>query len=93
MKKTAQNSNLKYVTEKTFEKHMGSIARSIARIDSSLARHEQVMSAILKEIRAISEENKYFRQSIGSLYSDNSSHDRKIENLTMRVERLESKIK
>ena len=52
-------------------------------------RHGKVLEGILKEIKAIHEDNKYFRQSISSLNIDGSSYDRKIEDLTMRVEKLE----
>ncbi len=37
---------------------------------------------ILTEITAIHEDNKYFRQSISTLYSDGISYDKKIDNLT-----------
>jgi hypothetical protein len=81
----------KYVTEKTFEKHMGSIAKSFGRIDSSLERHEKVLIEILKQLKNINEESRYFRTSISNLNIEGSSYDRRIENLTLRVERLESK--
>ena len=53
----------------------------------------KVTEIILKEIRTIHEDNKYFRNSISSLNIDGSSYDRKIENLTIRVEKLELKQK
>ena len=64
---------------------MRSIARSFERIDG-------VLELITKELRAIHEDNKYFRQRISGLNSDGISYDRKIENLTVRVEKLEAKI-
>lgn len=76
----------KYVTEKTFERHMQAIAKSFDR-------HEKVLEKILERLELMNEDNKYFRQSVGTLYSDTSSHDRKIDRLTMRVDRLEAKIK
>ena len=57
-RKKAKRTVTKYVTEKTFEKHMQNIAKSFDL-------HEKVMQDILKEIRAIHEDNKYFRSSIG----------------------------
>lgn len=55
MKKVSKKTTEKYVTEKTFDKHMLAIAKSFARMN-------EVSEMILKEIRAIHEENKYFRQ-------------------------------
>ncbi len=55
MKKVAE----KYVTETTFEKHMNNIAKSFTR-------HEEIMGDILKELRQMHEENKYFRASISN---------------------------
>lgn len=75
MKNTPKKTAVKYVTEKTFEK--------------SMANHSEVMALILKEIKAIHEENKYFRENIFNLNSDGLSYNRKIENLTIRVEKLE----
>ncbi len=87
----------KYLTEKKFKKFEGSfdtsmraIAHSFAKVDENLAKHGKVLDILLKEVQAMHEDNKYFRQSVSTLYTDGSSHDRRIENLTMRVERLES---
>ncbi len=91
MKKTGKNTATGYITETTFEKHMRSIANSFARVNNALELHGKVLEEILKKIRNIHEDNKYFRESISSLYSDGSSYDRRIEDLTLRVERLESK--
>lgn len=74
----------KYVTESTFERHMRSIAKSFAD-------NAEVMALILKEIRTIHEDNKYFRESISNLYGGVAKHDRKINNLDIRVGKLESK--
>ncbi|MCX6755097.1 MAG: hypothetical protein NT068_00960 [Candidatus Nomurabacteria bacterium] len=82
MKKVVKKTTEKYVTEKTFEKSMQSIAKSFENQD-------RVLDIIVKELRNIHEDNKNFRQSISSLDRDNSYNDRRIENLTMRVEKLE----
>lgn len=91
MKKMVKKESGKYVTESTFEKHMASIAKSFARVEESLKNQNLVTEMILKEIKAIHEGNKYFRDSISNLNTDGLSYDRKIENLTARVEKLESK--
>ena len=86
MKKTSRKTTEKYVTEKTFERHMQSVAKSFAD-------NAEVMALILKEIRSIHEDNKNFRESISSLNIDGLSYHRKIENLTLRIEKVESKLK
>jgi len=83
---------VKYVTEKTFnafENRFDSSARATAK---SFADTAEVMALILKEIRAIHEDNKYFRESILTLNTDGSSYDKRISGLDVRVEKIESKI-
>jgi len=63
----------------------------VAGILTQLQNINKVTEIMLKEIRAIHEDNKYFRSSISNLNIDGSSYDRKIENLTIRVEKLELK--
>lgn len=93
MEKRIKKTTEKYVTEKTFEKSMRSIAGSFSRVDVSLEMHGKVLQEILKEIKTIHEENKYFRQSISNLNIDGLSYDRRIDNLSVRLEKLESKSK
>ena len=54
---------------------------------------QEVTQIMLKEITAIHEDTKSFRQNISTLYTDHLSYDRKINNLTVRVEKLEVKTK
>ncbi len=86
MKKAIKKAEGGYVTEKTFERHMQSIARSFAD-------NAEVMALILKEIKAIHEDHKDFRLSIGNLYSENLSRDKTIDNLDVRVKNLELRSK
>ena len=79
---------------------MRSIAQSFAKVDESLDRinktlitHEEVMQVMLKEITAIHEDTKSFRDNISTLYTDHVGYDRKISNLGTRVEKLELKRK
>ena len=95
MKKSTKTAP-KYVTESTFEKHMRSIAKSFTAQAQTLeahgkmlASHGQVMGLILKELKAMREDNKYTRGISTSVASDVLSHDHKIENLTVRVEKIE----
>ena len=100
MKKKVKKIGEKYVTERTFEKHMRSVAKSFA--DNAevtagmliqLKSINEVSTIILKEIKTIHEDNKYFRESISSLHKDGFSYDKRIDNLDTRVEKLELKLK
>jgi len=84
MKKIIKKNAIKSLSEAKFDKTMQSVARSFSE-------QAEVMRMILKEIRNIHEDNKYFRQSISGLNSDGISHERRIEDLTIRVEKLELK--
>jgi len=93
-----QNTFKKF--ENSFEINMRSIAKSFARVDESLGEinktlkmQQDVLQIMLKEITAIHEDNKYFRESISSLNKDGLYYDKRIENLDIRVEKLESKAK
>ena len=76
-----------------------SINRSFSRLEAKMATKEalktqqDVLEIMLKEITAIHEDSKSFRDNISTLYIDHVSYDRKIENLTVRVEKLEVKTK
>lgn len=96
MKKVAKNTTEKYVTEKffkeTFKSFEGRFESSARATAKAFADNAEITTLILKEIKAIHEENKYFRENISSLNSDGLSYNRKIDNLTARVEKLESKV-
>jgi len=49
------------------------------------------MALILKEIRAIHEDNKYFRESILTLNTDGSSYDKRISGLDVRIKKSNQK--
>ena len=53
--------------------------------------HGDVLQIMLKEIKAIHEDSKSFRDNITTLYTDHVGYDRKISNLGARVEKLEIK--
>ena len=92
MKKSVKKTTEKYLTETRFKKFEGIFEQNMRSIARSFERIDGVLELITKELRAIHEDNKYFRQSISGLNSDGISYDRKIENLTVRVEKLEAKI-
>ena len=89
MEKYSKKTSPRYVTESTFEKHMRSIAKSFAAQAETLVSHGQVLQTILKELVAMREDSKYNRNTLLSFVGNISSHDRKINNLTVRVEKLE----
>ena len=100
MKKSAKKITEKYLTEKkfqtfekSFESSMRSIAASFTRVDASMNALSKVMEMTLQEMKAIREDNKYFKDSILSLNTDGFSYDRRIEHLNVRVEKLELKVK
>ena len=101
---TDKTFKLKFSTLETkfdaFEDRFESSARATAKsfadnaeitteILSELKNLNMVSTTMLKEIKTIHEDNKYFRQSISSLDMNDLSYDRKLENLTVRVEKLE----
>lgn len=60
---------------------------------ATLKTHHSVLQVMLKEITAIHEDTKSFRDNIATLYTDHVGYDRKISNLGARVEKLELKSK
>lgn len=66
---------------------------TLNKMNKTLTTHGQVIQVMLKEITAIHEDTKSFRENVSSLNSDGLSYNRKIDNLTVRVEKLESKSK
>ncbi|MFA7285444.1 MAG: hypothetical protein WC011_01165 [Candidatus Paceibacterota bacterium] len=97
MKKITPKTTEKHVTEKlfletlkNFENNSESNMRSVAK---SFERVEGVLDVILKEIKNNNEQHKEFKNSITVLNGDGISYERRIDNLTTRVEKLESKSK
>ncbi len=93
MKKVVKKTNERYVTEKTFKKFESSFGGNMANIARSFSRVEESLGMVVKELKNIHEDNKYSRQNISSLSSDGLSYDRRIDGLTLRVDKLESKLK
>ena len=86
MKKVVKKTTEKYVTEKTFETNMASIAKSFERVDAAL-------EMVVQELKNLHEDNKYIRQTLSNFTGDVSRHDRKISDLDIRLEKLELKAK
>ena len=69
-----------------------STLNNFERIESKMATKD-VLEVMLKEINAIHGDTKSFRDNISTLYTDHVGYDKKISNLTVRVEKLEVKSK
>jgi len=92
-KREVKKTTEKYVTEKTFEKSMEAIAKSFARVEESLEKHERVLDMILKELKNLRDDHREIQHTLSNLEISFSKYDRKLEDLTLRVERLEMKVK
>ena len=78
-----------HVFENTFEKSMVSIAKSFDRIDKKLDQHDKAFEVLLKQMQTFTEEGREHRQSMSSLIHTDIKQERAIEDLQIRVERLE----
>ena len=95
----------KYVTEVTFEKSMVGIARSFAKVDEQfdkvderfnkveerLDKHDKLFEVIIGELQVIRQTTEDTQKIMSSYARDVAIHDLKIDDLTERVEMLESK--
>ncbi len=86
MKKPVAKKAEKYVTEKTFEKVMESVAKT-------LSNQDKVMSHISTTLGEMKQDIKEIKTGLTTLEMAVLSHERKIENILVRVEKLESKVK
>ena len=73
------------------DKRFEEVQKDINDIKKDVSSNTKVSNLILKEISAIHEDNKRFRETVTILNTDGISYDRRIENLTIRVEKLEIK--
>jgi hypothetical protein len=74
-----------------FERLDKKIDKEVGDVKKNVSSNTKVSNLILKEISAIHEDNKRFRETVASLNMDSISYNRRIENLTIRVEKLEIK--
>lgn len=80
MKKEIKKSDLK--TEERLEK-----------FEKILNQHEKAFIITLKEIQVFREEAREYRQTMSSLMHTDIKQEREVEDLKIRVERLETYIK
>ena len=66
---------------------------TLNKMNKTLTTHGQVIQVMLKEITTIHKNTKSFRENISTLYTDHLAYDRKIDNVIVRVEKLELKSK
>jgi len=84
------NNSFEKVYE-TMNNSFGTLRKDINDVKKDVSSNTKVSNLMLKEISAIHEDNKRFRETVASLNMDGISYNRRIENLTIRVEKLESK--
>ena len=65
------------------------LRKDVNDVKKDVSSNTKVSNLMLKEISAIHEDNKRFRETVASLNMDGISYNRKIENLTIRMEKLE----
>lgn len=100
MKKEVAIDQPKYLTEKKFgsfenkfETYMGSIARSFNKIDERFAKQDRAFDAMLKLMQVYTEEAREHREAMSSLMHTDIKQERTVEDLRIRIERLEAKVK
>lgn len=76
-------------TEDLIDKLAVSTSKGFESIDKKLDQHDKIFELMIKDLKTIHEDNKYFRQTVSILNSNDLFYDRKIEDLTTRVEKLE----
>jgi len=98
--KDAKKTKEKYVTMLVFEKAMASVARSFSKVDERFDKmderfdkHDGAFTLILKQMHTFTEEAREHRQTMSSLMHTDIKQERIIEDLKIRVERLEMRVK
>ena len=76
----------KSVSEKTFEKVMEGVAKT-------LSNQDKVMSHISTTLGEMKQDIKEIKTGLATLEMVVLSHEKKIENILVRVEKLEAKVK
>ena len=76
----------KYLTEIKFKV-------SEDKFKKILDQHEKAFIVTMKEIQAFREEAREYRQTMSSLMHTDIKQEREVENLRIRVERLETQMK
>jgi len=79
--------------KKKIKKANSKIDERLNKFEKILSRHERAFIITLKEIQAFREEAREYRQTMSSLMHTDIKQERTIEDLQVRVERLEMKIK
>ena|SRR3989344_597824 len=89
-----------YVTMSVFEKAMTAIAKSFSgmdrrfdKIEQKLTRHDKAFELIFKQMQIYTEEAREHRETMASLVHTDIKQERVVEDLRIRVERLEMQMK
>jgi predicted RNase H-like nuclease (RuvC/YqgF family) len=91
MKTITVKKTEKYVTEKTFERAMASIAKSFTGVGEQLGRLESGMTTLQNMMTSYGNEVREHREKMSLLTQTDVTQERRIDNLTERVEKLERK--
>ena len=87
-----KKTTAKYVTMSAFEKAMSSIAKSFSRMEERFTQHDKAFELLFKQMQVYTEEAREHRQTMSSLIHTDVKQERDVEDLKIRVEKLESKI-
>jgi len=83
----------KYITTGIFEKSMRAIAQSFQKVFDRLDNHDKKLEIILREIQSFREEARDHRTLLSHLSQSEIMHERRLEGLEFRIEKLEDKVK
>lgn len=81
----------KYVTMTRFDDAMRSIAQSFERIEKRLDTHDGLFETIIQMFHQDQKKHEEFRKTLVDHAIHISHHERKIDNVTERLETLEKK--
>ncbi len=99
-KTTKKTTGEKYVTETVFERSMMAIAKSFIhvderfnKIDERFDRMDKAFEILIKGFQTFQQEAHDHRLAMSALTHSDVKHERKIDELFERVEKLEAKVK
>ncbi|MFA6256696.1 MAG: hypothetical protein WCT29_00070 [Candidatus Paceibacterota bacterium] len=79
--------------KKEVKKTNSKIDGRLDKFEKILQQHKKAFILTMKEIQAFREEAREYRQTMGSLMHTDIKQERDVEDLKIRVERLEMRIK
>ena len=89
-KETKRESEM---TISVFEKHQDFMAQQFKKVFEKLSNYETILNLILKQMQVFIEEGREHRKAMSSLMRNDIGYEKDIEDLKIRVGRLETQIK